>query len=332
MPYREPGNPIDDRSSHLDLPLPHHLNDTHDDVVRLREALALLDSLLAAVQKDKAGAVDLAALSAELRNALGLKAGSADLATLSAELRNALGFKADADAVVRSWAGRKGDVAPVFADLGGKPATLAGYGITDGVHQKVFLNAGEDLNNATTSGFYTVGGAYANGPESNVAYGQLIVSRGADTIVQMAFPYHSAEASFRTASGIGASQKWTPWVRLANTSSPRLTGAILLQGAVRGYKQSMAGDVVDCALGNYYQRTVTGNTTFSFVNVPAADAAYSLRLDVVHAGGVIAWPGSVRWPGNVAPRIVTGRTHMFFFATTDGGNTWRGAVLPNYSA
>lgn len=78
----------------------------------------------------------------------------------------------------------------------------------------------------------------------------------------------------------------------------------------------MAGDVVDCLLGNCYQRTVAGNTTFSFVNVPVADAAYSLRLDVVHSGGVIAWPASVRWPGGMAPVLTTGRTRMFFFSTT----------------
>lgn len=68
MPYREPGNPIDDRSSHLDLPLPHHLNDTHDDVLRLREALGVVDAAHRRVDATKA---DKAELSSGLATKLG---------------------------------------------------------------------------------------------------------------------------------------------------------------------------------------------------------------------------------------------------------------------
>lgn len=42
--YRQPGSPIDDTTETLGLPLPHHLNDGHDDVLRLRAGLELIDS------------------------------------------------------------------------------------------------------------------------------------------------------------------------------------------------------------------------------------------------------------------------------------------------
>ncbi|GEM_PF-3639618 len=126
------GKPVDERTSSLGLPLPSLDNMQEDDVPRLRDALARLDALLAALQTGKAGAADLVALASELRGALGLKAAAKDLQDLATEVRAALGLKADANAVVRSWAGKKGDVAPVFADLGGRPNTLAGYGIADG--------------------------------------------------------------------------------------------------------------------------------------------------------------------------------------------------------
>lgn len=44
LQYREPGNPVDESTEGLHLPLPHWLNDTHDDVVRLRAALAQIDA------------------------------------------------------------------------------------------------------------------------------------------------------------------------------------------------------------------------------------------------------------------------------------------------
>ncbi|GKT18546.1 pyocin knob domain-containing protein [Acidovorax sp. SUPP2522] len=118
----------------------------------------------------------------------------------------------------------------------------------------------------------------------------------------------------------------------APKASPTLTGPITLNGSVRATKQTLAALAVDCALGNYFAKTIGANSTITFANVPAADAAYAFRLDVVHSAGVITWPAAVKWPGNVAPPLTTGRTHMFFFSTTDGGATWRGAVLSNYTA
>lgn len=55
--YRQQGNPVDERTPALDLPLPHLLNDMRDDVPRLRAALGLIDSahkLLADGKADKA--------------------------------------------------------------------------------------------------------------------------------------------------------------------------------------------------------------------------------------------------------------------------------------
>ena len=44
--YRQPGDPVDERTSALALPLPHWLNDAHDDVMRIAEALQLIDTAL----------------------------------------------------------------------------------------------------------------------------------------------------------------------------------------------------------------------------------------------------------------------------------------------
>lgn len=63
LQYREPGNPVDESTEGLHLPLPHWLNDTHDDVVRLRAALAQIDAAHGQLADAKADMTALQALA-----------------------------------------------------------------------------------------------------------------------------------------------------------------------------------------------------------------------------------------------------------------------------
>jgi hypothetical protein len=38
----------------------------------------------------------------------------------------------------------------------------------------------------------------------------------------------------------------------------------------------------------------------------------------------------VSWPGSTAPTLTTGKLHIFFFTTYNGGTNWYGASLINY--
>lgn len=44
--FRTLGQPVDERTGRLDLPLPHRLNDQRDDVDRMRAALAMVDDAM----------------------------------------------------------------------------------------------------------------------------------------------------------------------------------------------------------------------------------------------------------------------------------------------
>lgn len=44
--YRTLGNPVDERTASLELPLPNTLNDTRDDVARMRLAFELIDTAM----------------------------------------------------------------------------------------------------------------------------------------------------------------------------------------------------------------------------------------------------------------------------------------------
>ena len=87
---------------------------------------------------------------------------------------------------------------------------------------------------------------------------------------------------------------------------------------------------IDCSLGNYYTKTISSSSTFTFSNIPAS-RSYSFTLCITHDSGTITWPASVKWPQNTAPVLTTYRTHKFMFSTYNNGSVWYGAALPNYS-
>ena len=91
-----------------------------------------------------------------------------------------------------------------------------------------------------------------------------------------------------------------------------------------------AGTNVDCAAGNYFIKTVSGNTTFTVSNVPAS-RAYGFTLRVTHTSGTITWFSGVEWPNGTTPVLTTGKTHLFFFVTDSGGTKWRGSSSINYT-
>ena len=100
--YRTLGNPVDERTPTLNLPLPNLLNDSRDDVKRLRQALDLIDmaqQLVELALADKAEDTDLAALAVSTGNALALKASTASLNALAQSTSDALALKASADAL-----------------------------------------------------------------------------------------------------------------------------------------------------------------------------------------------------------------------------------------
>ena len=94
---------------------------------------------------------------------------------------------------------------------------------------------------------------------------------------------------------------------------------------------AVSGTAVDCSTGNYFTKTITGATTFTFTNVPS-NVAYAFTFEVtLNGSNAITWPSSVKWPADTAPTITDGKTQVFVFLTDDGGTRWRGSSLVDYT-
>ena len=108
-------------------------------------------------------------------------------------------------------------------------------------------------------------------------------------------------------------------------------GGTKITGSQTSNISAMGANAVDCSAGNYFTKTITGATTFTFTNVPTG-VAYAFTFEVtLNGSNAITWPASVKWPADTAPTITDGKTQVFVFLTDDGGTRWRGSSLVDYT-
>lgn len=183
---------------------------------------------------------------------------------------------------MRSWNGAAWVTLPAAtaASMGNTPAgSIAATTVQAAINEldaekvaaSVELPDGTDLNTVVKSGFYRLS-AVVNGPPGDISYGQMIVSRGMDTIAQIAFSYGTGIVYTRSGNptdvgGVGA---WTPWRVLLDSSnynvySPNLTGG----GASGTWPISVAGSATTLTTA----RTINGVSFNGSANISIAAAA-----------------------------------------------------------
>lgn len=188
-----------------------------------------------------------------------------------------------------------------------------------------------DLNSAVvntrsvaTSGGLTGGGNLTADRTLSIADAGVTTAKIADTSVTTA---KLADTSVTTAKIVDAA---VTSAKIATVlTNKEHTGTILHNGSVRGNVAAVADSDINCALGNYFTKTIAGNTTFTFSNAPSS-VAFGFTLELTHTSGTVTWPAAVKWPNDSAPSLTTGKTHLFVFVTDNGGTRWRGAALVDY--
>jgi hypothetical protein len=85
---------------------------------------------------------------------------------------------------------------------------------------------------------------------------------------------------------------------------------------------------LNCAVAQWFKFTANGNTSFSFLNVPApAGTAFGVIVELTNGGAyVITWPASVKWQNGAAPALTAAGKDILVLMTSDGGTTWFAAM------
>lgn len=98
-----------------------------------------------------------------------------------------------------------------------------------------------------------------------------------------------------------------------------------LQGPY-GTTSAMTTSEVDLSKGVVFSKTISADTTFTFINVPSGRAA-TLNIILTNGGfAAITWPTSVKWTDGVAPTLTSSGVDVLTFMTPDGGTTWYGTL------
>ena len=85
---------------------------------------------------------------------------------------------------------------------------------------------------------------------------------------------------------------------------------------------------IDLAAGNYFTKSISANSTFTFKNVPTGGCSFTLELTTT-AAVTAAFPASVKTPGNATPPFLASKTHLLMFVSSNGGTRWRLVIAPN---
>lgn len=123
---------------------------------------------------------------------------------------------------------------------------------------------------------------------------------------------------------------------IANSASNPLSNGELVQlsfisAGEAGYRLipvAMGALDMDLSAGRFFTKTINGNSTFTFSNIPSG--AVQWELELTHTSGSITLPASVKWDEDTAPTFTAGRTHQLLFTTINGGTRVRAAALTNF--
>ena len=146
--------------------------------------------------------------------------------------------------------------------------------------------------------------------------------------------YHSLKAKH---GGGASSNEISFWLHDASTTTSQTQVLTLsgnakttLGGAIFGPVKTVSALELDLSTGNYFIKTISRNSTFTFANPAASGTVTAFTLELTHSSGTVTWPSSVKWNADTAPTLTTGKTHLFMFVTDDGGSRYRGSALVDY--
>jgi hypothetical protein len=89
-----------------------------------------------------------------------------------------------------------------------------------------------------------------------------------------------------------------------------------------------AGVAINTSTANYFYKTVSGATTFTFAtSATTGTQATGFILELTNGGSAtVTWPTSVKWPSGTAPSLTASGVDVLAFISDDAGTVWRGVL------
>jgi len=232
-------------------------------------------------------------------------------------------------------------------DISGK-ADLAGPTFT-GVPAAPTASSGTNTTQIATTAFVTAavpdvsGKANIAGPTFTGVPAAPTAAQGTDTTQLATTAFVNAEIAADLTAAIGSTvQAYDADTAKRDTTNTytalqTMNAGIAIDGPYKQTAEAVGALDISLATGNYFTKTISGNSTFTFSNPPASGTVGSFTLELTHSSGTVSWPdatvsgtSTVKWPADTAPTLTAGKTHLFVFVTDDGGTTYRGAALADY--
>ena len=89
---------------------------------------------------------------------------------------------------------------------------------------------------------------------------------------------------------------------------------------------AMGANDMDLSAGEYFSKTISGNTTLTFSNIPSGYSGWV--LEITNGGSAtVTWPASVKWGGGVAAVLTASGVDILVFTTDDSGTTVRAGIF-----
>lgn len=102
-------------------------------------------------------------------------------------------------------------------------------------------------------------------------------------------------------------------------------GSVRFNKAIFEKKTAIGASNIDLSVGNYFTKTISGNTVFTVSNAPVSGEVSTFILEITNGGSAtVTWFSGVTWAYGVAPVLSSSGTDVLAFYTYDGGTTWRG--------
>lgn len=201
------------------------------------------------------------------------------------------------------------DLAALAGSLGGKQAALVSGTNIKTINGQAVLGSGDLVVSAT-------------GAVTSVA------GRDGDVVLTPADAgAEPADATILKAAAIGVTVQGYDAATAKRNTANTFTEVQSFGKGVQETYSAVAASKIDVTAGGVFAKTISGATTFTVSNAPAAGAVASFILELTNPGTKVTFWAGVKWPGGVAPTFTVTGTDVLGFYTRDGGTTWRGMVL-----